>query len=93
MVKVKINTAYNVFKIDSMHCFLIYKRYFPFLERKLIMIFVYINTFRAPRNMCVFDIHVVDKDRATYDGIHPQKILFQHKRHKKGKYLEACLDR
>ena len=43
--------------------------------------------------MCVLNICVVDTDAASYDGIHPNKILSQHKRCKKGKYIEACLDK
>ena len=42
--------------------------------------------------MCVSDVNFVDTDRAYYDGIHPQKSLYQNKWHKKGKYLEALLE-
>ena len=49
--------------------------------------------FWAPRRMCVFDILIFDTDAASYYGRHPQKILSQHERCKKGKYLEACLER
>ena len=40
--------------------------------------------FWGPRLMCVFDINFVDTAEASYDGRHPQKILFQNERHKKG---------
>ena len=43
--------------------------------------------------MFVFDIRVVDTDAESHYGKFPHKILSQHERHKKGKYLEACLER
>ena len=46
----------------------------------------------APRIMYVFEIWVVNTEVAYYDGRHSQKILSQHERRKKRKYLEACLD-
>ena len=42
--------------------------------------------------MCVFDVCNVDTYKASYQGKHPQRILYQYKRHKKGKYLEDCLE-
>ena len=39
--------------------------------------------------MCVFNLHDVDIDVSSYDGIHPHKILSHHEAVKKeGKYLE-----
>ena len=43
--------------------------------------------------MCVYDVHVFDINTDSYDGRHPHRILPQHKRHKKGKYIEACLEK
>ena len=43
--------------------------------------------------MCFFGICVVDTDAESYYGKCPHKILSQHERQKKGKYLEACLER
>ena len=42
-----------------------------------------------PFSMCVFDIRVFDTGAALYDGIHPHKILYQHTRRKKRRYIEA----
>ena len=42
--------------------------------------------------MCVFDVYIVEADKEYYNGIHPHKILFQHERCKKGKYIETCLE-
>ena len=41
--------------------------------------------------VCVFNVHVVDTDADTYVGTQLHKSLAQHERHKKCKYLEACL--
>ena len=51
------------------------------------------HTHTHKRRMCVFDVCIVDKDAASYDGRHPHKILSQHKCRKKGKYIYDCLDR
>ena len=47
----------------------------------------------TPCRMCLFDIFVVDTYAASYDGIYPHKILSRYDQRKKGKYLEACLER
>ena len=49
--------------------------------------------FWYPHSMCVFDISAVETDAAYYDGRHPRKIFPQNKQRKKGKYIEACLER
>ena len=43
--------------------------------------------FWSPCKIFVFDIVFVDTDVESYDGRHPNKILSQHKWHKKGKYI------
>ena len=43
--------------------------------------------------MCIFNIHIVDTDVEYYDGRHQHKILSQHERHQKGKYIGAFLER
>ena len=43
--------------------------------------------------MCVFDVCVVDKNVASYEGKHPHCILSQHEHRKKGKYIEDRLER
>ena len=40
----------------------------------------------------MFGVYIFDIDAASYYGRHQHKILSQHERRKKGKYLEACLD-
>ena len=42
---------------------------------------------------CVFGVRDVDTDLASYGEKHLHRILSQHDRHKKGKYVEACLER
>ena len=49
--------------------------------------------FWSPRRMCVFGVCAVYIDTSVYDGRHPHKILSHHKRHKKGKYIESCIER
>ena len=49
-------------------------------------------SFWSPRRMCVFDVSIVDMNEDTYVGTQPLKVLKQHDRRKKGKYLEACLE-
>ena len=48
--------------------------------------------FWDPRRMCVFNVCVVGIDTASYNGIHPHKILSQHEQRKRGEYIEACLE-
>ena len=43
--------------------------------------------------MCVFELLILSTDTASYDGRHPHKIMSQHERSKKEKYIEACLER
>ena len=42
--------------------------------------------------MYVFYICVVGTDADTYVGMQYHKVLTQHERHKKDKYMEACLE-
>ena len=42
--------------------------------------------------MCVFNVIGVGTDSESYDGINPQKTPYHNKR-KKGKCIEACLER
>ena len=45
-----------------------------------------------PLSTCVLNVHIVDTDSTSYDGRHPQKLSCRERR-KKGKYIEACLER
>ena len=49
--------------------------------------------FWDPSRICVFNVCVVETDTASYDGRHLQKILSKHELRKKGKCIEACLER
>ena len=49
--------------------------------------------FLDPLSTCVLNVHIVGTDSTSYDGRHPQKILSCRERRKKGKYIEACLER
>ena len=49
--------------------------------------------FWALHRMCVFEIFVVDTNEESYEGKHAHRILYQNERRKKGKYIEACLER
>jgi hypothetical protein len=40
----------------------------------------------------IFDIQVTDTEALSYQGQDPHKILAKHKKEKKDKYVEACLD-
>ena len=44
-------------------------------------------------SMCVFGVLIVDTDAASYEGRHPHRILYHHKRRKKGNYIEAFTER
>ena len=48
--------------------------------------------FRAPRRTFVFYVRVADIDVDTYAVNQPHKVLIHNEQHKKGNYLEACID-
>jgi hypothetical protein len=41
---------------------------------------------------CILDVRITDTDAASYRHKDPKKVLEQHEREKKKKYLQACLD-
>jgi hypothetical protein len=41
----------------------------------------------------IFDVRITDVQAPSNQGMDPAKILARHEREKKGKYLEACLER
>ena len=43
--------------------------------------------------MCIFEVVDVDTDALSYDGRHPNKIMYHHNQRKGGKYLKDYLDR
>ena len=49
--------------------------------------------FWSLRRMCVSNICVIETNSYTYAGTQPYKVLKEHEQRKKGKYLEACLER
>ena len=41
-----------------------------------------------PRRMCIFDVHVIDTNKESYEGRNPHRIMLYHEQRKKDKYID-----